>query len=110
VKEKALRQNTLIWYCGDNGTPGDGIVTSPFRGQKGTMYEGGIRVPGIIEWPGRISSPLVSDVNAVTSDMLPTICELIGQPLPDIPMDGISLKPLIDGQMKERPSPICFWQ
>jgi len=108
--EEALRQNTLLWYCGDNGTPGDGMVISSLRGQKGTMYEGGIRVPAIIEWPGRISSPLVSYVNAVTSDMLPTICELVGQPLPDHPLDGISLKSLIDGQMKERPSPICFWQ
>jgi arylsulfatase A-like enzyme len=105
-----LRQNTLLWYCGDNGTPGDGIVTSPFRGQKGNMYEGGIRVPGIIEWPGRITSPRVSEVNTVTSDMLPTICELVGQPLPDRPLDGISLKPLIDGRMTERPGPVCFWQ
>ncbi len=56
LKEEDLRENTVLWYCGDNGTPGDGIVTSPFRGQKGNMYEGGIRVPGIIEWPGGISS------------------------------------------------------
>ena len=41
--------------------------------------------------------------------MLPTICDLLGQPLPDRPLDGISLKPLIDGKMTERPSPICFW-
>ena len=54
VEKGKLRDNTLLWYCGDNGTPGDGIVTSPFRGQKGNMYEGGIRVPGIIEWPSRI--------------------------------------------------------
>ena len=110
LEEEDLRQHTMLWYCGDNGTPGDGIVTSPFRGQKGTMYEGGIRVPGIIEWPQRISSPSTSDVNAVTSDMLPTICDLVGQPLPDLRLDGISLKSLIDGQMTERPGPICFWQ
>jgi len=110
LEEEGLRQNTLLWYCGDNGTPGDGIVTSPFRGQKGNMYEGGIRVPGVIEWPQRIPSPRVSDVNTVTSDMLPTICDLAGQPLPDRPLDGISLAPLMDGQMTERPSPICFWQ
>jgi arylsulfatase A-like enzyme len=110
LKKENLRQNTMLWYCGDNGTPGDGIVTSPFRGQKGNMYEGGIRVPGIIEWPQRVSLPRVSDVNAVTSDMLPTICDLVGQPLPDRHLDGISLESLIDGQMNERPSPICFWQ
>ena len=65
--DNGQQENTLLWYCGDNGTPGDGIVTSPFRGQKGTMYEGGIRVPGIIEWPGQISQPRHSAVNTVTN-------------------------------------------
>jgi arylsulfatase A-like enzyme len=73
------------------------------------VYEGGIRVPGIIEWPERIPQPRVTDVNAVTSDVLPTVCDVLGLPLPDRPLDGISLKPLIDGEMPQRPSPICFW-
>jgi arylsulfatase len=109
LENEGLRQHTLLWYCGDNGTSSDGIVTSPFRGQKGTMYEGGVRVPGIIEWPERIPTPRVSNVNTVTSDMLPTICDVLGLPLPNRPLDGISLKSLIDGTMMERPSPICFW-
>lgn len=109
LEQEELRDNTLLWYCGDNGTPGDGIVTSPFRGQKGKMYEGGIRVPGIIEWPSRVTKPIVSDVNAVTSDMLPTICKLTGTPLPNRPLDGIDLTSLIDGQMSERPGWIGFW-
>jgi arylsulfatase A-like enzyme len=104
-----LRQNTLLWYCGDNGVPSSGRATTPFRGQKGLVYEGGIRVPGVIEWPEEISQPRVSDVNAVTTDTLPTICDLVGQELPDRPLDGVSLKLLIDGTMTERPSPICFW-
>lgn len=104
-----LSDSTLLWYCGDNGTPGDGIVTSPFRGRKGNMYEGGIRVPGIIEWPSRITAPTVSDVNSVTSDILPTVCSLTGTPVPDRPIDGIDLVPLIEGQMHERPVPIGFW-
>ena len=57
-----LRDDTLLWYCGDNGTPGDGIVTSPLRGRKSQMYDGGIRVPGVIEWPARIKTPLVSQL------------------------------------------------
>ncbi len=109
LNAKGLRQNTFVWYCGDNGTPPSGLVVSPFRGQKGQMYEGGIRVPGIIEWPQRISKPRVTKVSAVTSDMLPTICTLAGVNVPDRPLDGVDLKPLIDGQMTERPSPICFW-
>ncbi len=109
LDDEGLRQNTLLWYCGDNGVPSSGRVTTPFRGQKGLMYEGGVRVPGIIEWPERIPEPRVTGVNAVTSDMLPTICDLVGQPLPDRPLDGISLKPLFDGEMTQRPRPVCFW-
>jgi arylsulfatase A-like enzyme len=107
---EGLRESTLLWYCGDNGSPNGASITTPFRGQKGTLYEGGVRVPGIIEWPQRIPKPLVSAVNTVTSDTLPTICDLLGLPLPERPLDGISLKPVIDAAMKERVSPICFWK
>lgn len=109
LADENLRSNTLLWYCSDNGTPSGGIVTSPLRGQKGTMYEGGIRVPGVIEWPERIPTPRVSRINAVTSDIFPTLCELAGAPLPERPMDGVSLMPLINGDAMERPHPICFW-
>lgn len=105
-----LREDTLLWYCGDNGTPRSGVLASPLRGQKAMVYEGGIRVPGVIEWPGRIAEPRVSETNAVTSDMLPTACALARKPLPDRPLDGISLAPLFDGFLSERPEPIFFWE
>jgi arylsulfatase A-like enzyme len=110
LEDEGLRENTIFWYCGDNGIPVSGHATTPFRGLKGQVYEGGVRVPGVIEWPRRIPAPRASDVNAVTSDMLPTICDLVGLLLPERPLDGVSLKPLIDGEMTERPRPICFWQ
>ena len=109
LKDEGLRDNTLLWYCGDNGVPSSGEAAMTLRGLKGTMYEGGVRVPGLIEWPARIPKPMNSPVNTVTSDILPTLCELVGQPLPDRPLDGVSLVSLIDGKMTERPSPICFW-
>ena len=109
LADEGLRKRTLLWYCGDNGVPSSGRVAASLRGQKGLVYEGGIRVPGIIEWPERMSQPLTTAVNAVTSDMLPTICDVAGLPLPDRPLDGISLRPLIDGEMSERSRPICFW-
>jgi arylsulfatase A-like enzyme len=104
-----LRPNTLLWYCGDNGTPPEAVATMPFRAEKGQIYEGGIRVPGVIEWPARLARPRVSDVNTVTTDILPTLCAIAGQPLPKRPLDGINLLPLLDGKMTERPSPIGFW-
>ena len=109
LDEAGLRENTLLWYNGDNGTPRSGLAETPLRGLKGTMYEGGIRVPGIIEWPARIAGPRATDVAAVTSDMLPTLAALAGQPVPDRPLDGIDLGPLIDGRMTSRPAPVFFW-
>ena len=110
LKREGLRENTLLWYCGDNGTPSSGVLASPLRGRKAQMYEGGTRVPGIIEWPGRIDQPRISQTNAVTSDMLPTLCALAGVPVPqDRTLDGINLVPLLDGQLSERAEPIFFW-
>lgn len=103
------RANTLLWYCGDNGTPQEAVATVPFRAHKGNIYEGGIRVPGVIEWPAGIPKPRISDVNTVTSDMLPTLCDLAGVAPPQRPLDGISLKPLLEGRMAQRPSLIGFW-
>jgi len=111
LDDAGLRSNTLVWYCGDNGIPGSADhVATPFRGNKGAVYEGGLRVPGLIEWPDRVPEPRASDVRSVTTDMFPTICELVDLTLPNRPLDGISLVPILDGKMTERPTPICFWQ
>ena len=109
LEQASLRENTLVWYNGDNGTPPSGVADSPLRGLKGTMYEGGIRVPGIIEWPARIPAPRATQVAAVTSDILPTVTALAGQALPSRPLDGIDLEPLINNAMTTRPTPIFFW-
>ena len=109
LEDNGLRQNTLLWYFGDNGTPREANATIPFRGEKAQVYEGGIRVPSVLEWPEYIPNRLTSGVNAVSSDVLPTLCDLIGQPLPARPLDGISLKSMLEGEMKERPNPIAFW-
>lgn len=109
LEAAALRKNTLLWYFGDNGTPTEGNVTVPFRGEKGRVYEGGIRVPSVLEWPTRIPNPMVTTVNSVTSDVFPTLCAITGQPLPDRPTDGIDLTILFDDTTSERTEPIMFW-
>ena len=110
LRESDLRDNTLIWYCGDNGTPPSAPLATPLRGRKGQVYEGGTRVPAVIEWPARIPAPRSSAMNTVTSDMLPTLCALAGVDIPgDRPLDGINLVPLLDGTLNERPEPIFFW-
>jgi len=106
--ELGLRDDTILWYCGDNGTPGGVNVASPLRGAKGDVYDGGTRVPGLIEWPGQITVPRASSVNSVTSDILPTLCAIVEAPMPERPLDGVSLAPLLAGEM-ERAEPIEFW-
>jgi len=105
-----LRENTIILYCGDNGIPSSGNFHSDLRGAKGTVYDGGIRVPGVLEWPAVIDQPRSTNVNVVTTDLLPTVADLAGVDLPDRPMDGISLKTLLTGEMATRPEPIFFWE
>ncbi len=117
LRELNLASNTLLWFNSDNGPP---PVANPqysynggFRGEKSTLYEGGLRVPALIEWPAVIKTPRKSSVAGVTSDILPTILDLLAlkHPDPDRPLDGISLRSLIvDGKMNERPTPIGFWQ
>jgi len=106
---QGLRDNTLLFYCGDNGTSPDAALGFPHRGVKGQVYEGGTLVPGLIEWPARIPHPRRTSVRASTSDLLPTLCAITGQSLPARPLDGIDLTPLLDGEMTERSNPLYFW-
>ena len=118
LRKLGIADNTMLWFCSDNGSWLDPAAPSahgsngPFRGRKGDVWEGGIRVPGLIEWPARIKRPVVTEVPVCTSDIYPTIVDLLRIKVPDQvqPLDGISLVPLLEGQMKERPSPIGFWQ
>ncbi len=110
LKANGISDNTLIWFNSDNGVPRDSNFDTKLRGHKGNFYENGIRVPAIIEWPSFVREPAVSDVPCVTSDILPTLCDFLKLDLPDRELDGISLVPLINGQMKQRPEPICFWR
>ncbi|WP_395736009.1 sulfatase [Prosthecobacter sp.] len=105
-----LRENTLLFYCGDNGTSPDASLVLPHRGVKGQVYDGGVLVPGLIEWPARIPQPRSTKARATTSDLLPTLCALTGQALPERPIDGMDLLPVIDGKVTERAKPLWVWQ
>ena len=105
-----VADNTLLWYCSDNGIPRGSGPTANLRGAKGNLYEGGIRVPAIIEWPSVIRKQRISTMPCVTSDIMATLLDMLGLDLPDRPIDGISLRPLIEGKMPTRPQPIGFWK
>jgi arylsulfatase A-like enzyme len=110
LRENDLKENTLVMYLGDNGTPSSaGRAGMSLRGRKGTLYEGGIKVPGVLEWPAVIKTPSSTRAVAVTSDFLPTLAELTGQPLPDRPLDGVSLVPVFTDPTQQRQEPLYFW-
>lgn len=109
LRELNIHENTILWYSSDNGGL-PGVGTTGGRANKGKIYEGGLRVPAILEWPVRIPHPRVTDVPCNTSDIYPTLLEIVrlevgNQP----PLDGISLARLIDNKMKSRPKPMGFW-
>jgi arylsulfatase A-like enzyme len=96
LKELGLSKNTIVIFYSDNG--GEGRVTnnSPLREGKGYLYEGGIRVPLIIKWPGKIPENSTSNVPVISDDLYPTIMALIGKGTqPGKDLDGVSLKPIL---------------
>jgi len=131
LREVGAAEDTMLWFCADNGPEGqartkdwsvekDAVKGSAsksqlpgsagtLRGRKRSLFEGGVRVPGILEWPARISQGRISDVPASTCDYVPTVLDVLDLRMPDSrPLDGVSLKPLIEGKMTRRGKQIPF--
>lgn len=114
LREFGIERDTLLVFCSDNGglpkiTP---ETVGGLRGFKGGVYEGGLRVPGIFEWPGTIA-PRVTDHPACVMDLFPTVVDVLGLPEEVMirPLDGQSLRPLFAGGAEvpaERGAPIGF--
>ncbi len=99
LDELGLTDNTIVVFFSDNG--GHGLVTSmkPLRGSKGMLYEGGIREPAIVRWPGHVKPGRVCHDPIIGLDFYPTLLEIAGiKSKPDRPMDGESLVPLLTGK------------
>jgi len=119
LDEMGLRDETFVMFTSDNGpetlnryrgahrsfgSPG------PLRGMKLHLYEGGIRVPGIVRRPGRIKAGCVSDEPVNGTDILPTLCEMAGAPVPDDrAIDGMSILPVFRGEKLKRKVPL-YWR
>ncbi len=106
LRDLEIEENTFLFYCSDNG----GLVTESSGGRmkKGSIYEGGLRVPAIAQWPAKLK-PGSIDVPAYTSDLFPTLLSIakVSQSI-DYPLDGIDLTPVLSGTVKSRP-PMGFW-
>ena len=112
LRDWKISENTLIWFNSDNGglSPFGKETVGGLRGWKGQMYEGGLRVPCIIEWPAGIKQSRITEFPAVTMDIFPTLLD-ITEIVPSEglhPIDGISLKDLLNKDLKSRPKSIPF--
>lgn len=121
LKETGLDERTLVVFTSDNGPwvekhlAGQGGndrhygSADPLRGWKMTTWEGGLRVPGIARWPGKVPAGKKTDAIACTMDFLPTFAKLAGAKLPDRTLDGKDLSPLLLGQTEQGPHDVFYY-
>jgi arylsulfatase A-like enzyme len=109
VKRRGEEENTLVVFISDNGGSGNG-GNAPLRGQKSTMWEGGLRVPMIARWPGHLPEGKVTDEFLTSLEFFPTFAAVSGAKLPaGVKLDGFNLLPVLRG---DTPSPRMemFWK
>lgn len=110
-----LRRRTIVIYQSDHGHSTEerahfgGGRAGPFRGAKFSLYEGGIRVPALISWPGRVPAGAVRNQTAWGCDWLPTLAQLCDVPAPTKPLDGRSLVPILDSPDAKSPHERLVW-
>jgi len=113
TQNNGLNDNTIVIFTNDNGGPGSKDSTSnyPLRGHEGSLYEGGIRVPLAMSWPGVIKPGSVITTPVITMDILPKILEAGGEKVdPEWALDGTSLLPLFNKSESRFPKRTLYWQ
>lgn len=111
LRDHELEQDTLVVFLSDNGGPTKELTSSnlPLRGGKGSMYEGGLRIPFLMRWPGTIPAGTVSDAFVVSVDLFATAATLAQSPKTG-PIDGRNLLPILEGKSKADPREEFFWR
>ncbi len=110
LREVNLERDTLIFFLSDNGGPTQELTSSnaPLRGGKGQLYEGGIRVPFVMQWRGQIAGGRTEDRPVISLDIVPTALAAAGRPLPGN-LDGVNLLPFLNGSSGP-PHRTLFWR
>jgi arylsulfatase A len=114
IKNLGIERNTLMIFTSDNGSAGGALTkeftgSGPLRGSKGSMYEGGLRVPFIARWPGMIKPGTMSNHISGFQDMMPTFAEMAGVNIPE-PTDGISILPTLLGKGEQKKHEYLYWE
>lgn len=117
LREKGLEEDTIIFFFSDNGGPTmigttiNGAINFPLRGSKRQLLEGGIRVPFVIQWKGRLPGDTKYDFPIIALDILPTsIAAAGGDVKADWKLDGVNLLPFLEGKNKAPPHDMLFWR
>ena len=110
LKSMGVSDNTILWYTSDNGALKKVGSAGPFRGKKGQVYEGGLLVPAILEWPKVIKENRIADARCNSCDIYPTLLEIAGVKMKkQAPLDGVSLLQLIKGGELRKNRSMGFW-
>lgn len=112
VRKNGLEENTLIIFISDNGgpTPSTSSGNGPLRAFKGDTYEGGIRVPYMLQWKGRIPAGKVYDRPVISLDIAPTVCALAEAKTDGAKFDGVDLMPFLTGKSTGDPHDALYWR
>ena len=113
VRAAGQEENTLVFFIADNGGPTQGTTSSngPLRGFKTQTYEGGTRVPFLVQWKGRLPAGTTYDRPVVNLDVLPTVLAAAGRPVDAAAgIDGVDLVPFLSGAAAGRPHDTLFWR
>jgi arylsulfatase A-like enzyme len=113
LKELKIDERTLVFFCSDNGAVQrrEGVLDSagPFRAQKGSQYEGGLRTPMLVRWPGQVAAGKVSAAPWYFADVLPTLAEAAGAK-PPAKIDGVSVLPTLLGRPQDLGQRTMYWE
>jgi arylsulfatase A-like enzyme len=111
LKETGLEENTVVFFASDNGGMFNGPfgTMGPLRGRKGSIYEGGTRIPMIVRWPGKVKAGSVSDYPWAFWDVLPTLADLAGARGIPRNVDGVSIAPTLLGKRQDPERPL-YWE
>jgi len=113
LEELGIAENTIVFFVSDNGGAQrfEGTLNScgPFRGFKRSLYEGGLRVPMVVTWPGHIEAGSTSDLPNYSPDVMPTLTQLAGTPTPE-GIDGLSILPTLLGQGEQAMHDYLYWE
>lgn len=113
LSDEQLDDDTVVIFLSDNGGPTRELTSSnaPLRGEKGTVYEGGIRVPFLIRWPGKIKAGNIYDNPVISLDIFSTCTNLVGTTnQKNKQLDGVDLLPYLTGENKHRPHDLLYWR